>query len=48
MMSGDPTNVDPACELSPLHEEFKALAGVESDATPPSFVYRKLAGLPSK
>ncbi|MBX9926537.1 MAG: pyrroloquinoline quinone biosynthesis protein PqqE [Hyphomicrobiaceae bacterium] len=47
MMSGDPTNVDPACELSPLHDEFKALAGVESDATPPPFIYRKLAGLPS-
>jgi pyrroloquinoline quinone biosynthesis protein E len=44
MMTGDPTNVDPACELSPRHAEFVALANVESDATPPAFVYRKLAG----
>ena len=44
MMTGDPTNVDPACGLSPRHAEFVALANVESDATPPAFVYRRLAG----
>jgi len=47
MMTGDPTNVDPACELSPMHEEFKALANVESDASAPPFVYRKIAGVPA-
>ena len=46
MMTGDPTNVDPACGLSPRHAEFVALANVESDATPPAFVYRRLAGVP--
>ena len=45
MMTGDPTNVDPACERSPIHEQFKALAGVEADAAAPAFVYRKLAGI---
>ena len=44
MMTGDPTNVDPACGLSPRHAEFVALANVESDATAPAFVYRRLAG----
>ncbi len=46
MMTGDPTNVDPACELSPMHDEFKALANVESDAAAPEFIYRRIAGVP--
>ena len=42
-MTGDPTNVDPACGLSPRHAEFLALASIESvDANPPPFVYRRI------
>jgi pyrroloquinoline quinone biosynthesis protein E len=48
MMTGDATNVDPACELSPMHDRFKALADVEADATAPDFIYRKIAGLPAQ
>ena len=47
MMTGDPTNVDPACSLSPRHADFVALANGESDATPPPFVYRRIAGVAS-
>ena len=47
MLTGDPTNVDPACGLSPRHAEFVALANVESDAIPPAFVYRRIAGVAS-
>ena len=48
MMTGDPTNVDPACSLSPRHAEFVALARGESNvAEPPAFVYRRLAGTTS-
>ncbi len=43
LMTGDPTNVDPACSLSPRHAEFVALASVEShDSHPPAFVYRRI------
>jgi PqqA peptide cyclase len=43
LMTGDPTNVDPACGLSPRHADFLALASVESvDANPPAFVYRRI------
>jgi len=43
LMTGDPTNTDPACSLSPRHAEFVALASVEShDSHPPAFVYRRI------
>jgi PqqA peptide cyclase len=43
LMTGDPTNTDPACGLSPRHAEFLALASVESvDSNPPAFVYRRI------
>jgi PqqA peptide cyclase len=47
MMTGDASNTDPACSLSPRHAEFVALATGESDATPPPFVYRRIAGVPN-
>ena len=34
-MTGDATNTDPACSLSPRHAEFAALAQVESGKEPP-------------
>lgn len=43
LMTGDASNVDPACSLSPRHGEFVALASVEShDEHPPAFVYRRI------
>jgi PqqA peptide cyclase len=43
LMTGDPTNVDPACGLSPRHGEFLALASTESiEANPPAFIYRRI------
>lgn len=43
LMTGDPTNVDPACSLSPRHAEFVALASTEAvEANPPAFVYRRI------
>ncbi len=47
MMTGDAANTDPACSLSPRHADFVALASGESDAAPPPFVYRRLAGAAS-
>ena len=41
-MTGDATNTDPACSLSPRHAEFAALAQVESGKEPPPFIYRRM------
>ena len=41
-MTGDAANADPACVLSPWHEEFAALAERESAAPAPPFVYRRM------
>lgn len=43
-MTGDPTNVDPACSLSPLHEGVVALAEREAHEPPPAFLYRRVGG----
>ncbi|MFQ5958342.1 MAG: pyrroloquinoline quinone biosynthesis protein PqqE [Alphaproteobacteria bacterium] len=43
-LTGDAANTDPACGLSPRHEEIFALAVAESAAQPPPFVYRRIGG----
>jgi pyrroloquinoline quinone biosynthesis protein E len=41
-VTGDAANADPACALSPWHEEFAAAAERESHAPAPPFVYRRM------
>ncbi len=41
-LTGDATNTDPACSLSPLHEEWAKVAEVESHREPPEFIYRRV------
>lgn len=43
-LTGDAANTDPACELSPYHEEIFGLAMREAEARPPEFVYRRIGG----
>ncbi|WP_072376993.1 pyrroloquinoline quinone biosynthesis protein PqqE [Hyphomicrobium sp. NDB2Meth4] len=45
MMTGDACNADPACEKSPWHEEFAAIAERESQAPAPPFIYRRIGGV---
>jgi PqqA peptide cyclase len=40
-LTGDARATDPACSLSPLHQELVATAEREAAAPPPEFVYRK-------
>jgi pyrroloquinoline quinone biosynthesis protein E len=40
-LTGDARSTDPACSLSPLHQELVATAEREAAAPPPDFVYRK-------
>jgi pyrroloquinoline quinone biosynthesis protein E len=44
-LTGDATNTDPACSLSPLHEEWAKVADVESHTVAPEFVYRKVGAV---
>jgi pyrroloquinoline quinone biosynthesis protein E len=39
---------DPACSLSPLHEEMEATAGAAADGPPPAFVYRRFGNAPAR
>jgi pyrroloquinoline quinone biosynthesis protein E len=42
-LTGDATNTDPACSLSPMHEEWAAKATEESHTTEtPEFIYRRM------
>lgn len=41
-VTGDAANTDPACALSPWHEEFAAVAERESEAPSPPFIYRRM------
>lgn len=41
-LTGDATNTDPACSLSPMHEEWAKVAEVESHSVAPEFVYRRV------
>lgn len=43
-MTGDAAATDPACELSPRHEDFAAIAERESRQPPPPFIYRRIGG----
>lgn len=44
-LTGDAANTDPACSLSPLHDQWAKVAEVESHtSTPPQFVYRRVGG----
>lgn len=43
-LTGDAANTDPACSLSPMHEEWAKVAEVESHSTPPEFIYRRVGG----
>jgi pyrroloquinoline quinone biosynthesis protein E len=43
-LTGDATNTDPACSLSPMHDEWAKVAEVESHSTPPDFIYRRVGG----
>jgi pyrroloquinoline quinone biosynthesis protein E len=47
-LTGDAANTDPACSLSPLHEEWAKVAEVESHGLPPEFIYRRPGGAAPK
>jgi PqqA peptide cyclase len=41
-LTGDAANTDPACSLSPRHEEWARVAKEESHREPPEFIYRRM------
>ncbi len=43
-MTGNAGNTDPACTLSPMHEQIFKLAETESAADANRFIYRNFAG----
>lgn len=43
-LTGDAANTDPACSLSPLHQDWAKVAGIESHDAPPEFVFRRMGG----
>jgi len=43
-LTGNAANTDPACSLSPMHEEWAKVAEVESHSAPPEFIYRRVGG----
>ena len=47
-LTGDAANTDPACSLSPLHEQWAKVAEIESHETPPEFIYRRPGGATPK
>lgn len=48
-LTGDATNTDPACSLSPMHAQWQAVAEVEShDPNVPEFTYRRVGGAAKK
>jgi pyrroloquinoline quinone biosynthesis protein E len=48
-LTGDAANTDPACSLSPLHEQWAMVAQTEShEAAPPAFIYRRFGGASPK
>ncbi|HTY65214.1 MAG TPA: pyrroloquinoline quinone biosynthesis protein PqqE [Alphaproteobacteria bacterium] len=44
-IAGHADAVDPACEMSPLHERLAAIAAEESAGAPPEFVYRRIGAI---
>lgn len=48
-LTGDATNTDPACSLSPLHAQWQAVAEVEShNPNVPEFTYRRVGSAAKK
>jgi len=47
-LTGDAANTDPACSLSPMHEEWAKVADVESHLASPAFIYRRPGGASPK
>lgn len=41
-LTGDATNTDPACSLSPHHADWAKVARQESHQPPPAFIYRRM------
>ncbi len=41
-LTGRADNTDPACALSPLHEEIFGMAELEANRPPPEFIYRRI------
>jgi PqqA peptide cyclase len=41
LLTGDPTNTDPACSLSPHHAMMREMANGWARGAPPDFVYRR-------
>ncbi|HTP82872.1 MAG TPA: SPASM domain-containing protein, partial [Alphaproteobacteria bacterium] len=44
-IAGQADAVDPACEMSPLHERLAAIAAEESAGAPPEFIYRRIGAI---
>ena len=40
-LTGDAKNTDPACSISPMHNEIFSMAAEEARRAPPEFIYRK-------
>lgn len=47
-LTGDATNTDPACSLSPLHDTWASVAETESHSPPTEFIYRRVGGAKAK
>src|SRR3981081_628140 len=47
-LTRDAANTDPACSLSPMHEEWAKVAEVESHTPSPEFIYRRPGGATPK
>ncbi len=41
-LTGDAAATDPACELSPDHDQMRHFAVAESKARVPAFIYRRI------
>ena len=40
-LTGDAKNTDPACSISPMHNEIFSMAAEEARRAPPEFIYRR-------
>ncbi len=47
-LTGDATNTDPACSLSPMHDSWAGIAEQESHSPPTEFIYRRVGGAKAK
>jgi len=46
-LTGDAANTDPACSLSPVHQEWAAIADKEAHGKSPELIYRRMGKAPS-